>query len=96
MAVIDTQGYCIGSMGKDLSLDFVNTLLSNLVSKNPLLSAGGRVFVFEQSGQYLVGASTGNIYNQQDCPTCSFGFQVCIIFHEGSYLSASGQYLKSH
>ena len=77
VAVLNGAGQCVGGLGKDLSLDFVNTFLSSLVSGNSLLAAGGRAFVYEQSGGMdLIGASHGNIYLQQDCASCAYGWQL--------------------
>jgi hypothetical protein len=75
-ALLNAEGACVGSLGKDLSLVFVNTLLSQIVQGNPLLEAGGRAFVYEQNGLYFIGASHGNIYIQEDCASCAYGWSL--------------------
>jgi len=75
-ALLNKERECVGGVNKDFSLDFINSLLADLVNGNPLLTNGGRGFVFEQNGILLIGASHGNIYLQWDCSSCPQGWDL--------------------
>eukprot|EP00906_Rhabdomonas_costata_P037601 RCo052986 len=60
VCVLDDQGYCVGQLGKDLLLRFLNDFLHAVVVQSSLLSKGGRVFSYEGSG-LLTGASHGSL-----------------------------------